>query len=149
MINQFISHIINHISIHIIYQIKSNNISNIYSHFKEIDGPVMDEVAAPFEPTLIYSLRKTAYLNIYTWEGLPTWISEAAKRAICRSITNAMATNILHWTTPVLVATQLKMNLGWLPGMVLLGTATTVAVPSIFTGILRCDRLVHNSIMFS
>ena len=72
----------------------------------------MDEVAAPFEPTLIYSLRKTPYLNIDTWEGLPTWISEAAKRAICRSITNAIATNILHWTTPVLVATQLKMNLG-------------------------------------
>jgi len=72
----------------------------------------MDEVAAPFEPTLIYSLRKTPYLNIDTWEGLPTWISEVAKRAICRSITNAIATNILHWTTPVLVATQLKMNLG-------------------------------------
>jgi hypothetical protein len=37
----------------------------------------------------------------------------------------------------------------WLPGGVLLGTATTVAVPSIFTSILQCDRLVHNSILFS
>ena len=72
----------------------------------------MDEVAAPYQPTLIYSLRKTAYLNIDAWQGLPTWISEAAKRAIFRSITNAIATNVLHWTTPVLVATQLKMNLG-------------------------------------
>jgi hypothetical protein len=43
---------------------------------------------------------------------LPTWISEDAKRAIFRSITNAIATNILQWTRPVLVATQLKMNLG-------------------------------------
>ena len=34
------------------------------------------------------------------------------KRAIFRSITNAIATNILQWTTPVLVATQLKLNLG-------------------------------------
>ncbi len=71
----------------------------------------MDEVAAPFEPTLIYSLRKTTYLNVDTWGGLPTWIAEAAKRAIFRSITNAIATNILQWTRPVLVATQLKMNL--------------------------------------
>ena len=72
----------------------------------------MNEVAAPFEPTLIYSLQKIAYLNLDTWEGLPTWISEEAKRAIFRSTTNAIATNILHWTTPVLVATQLKMILG-------------------------------------
>ena len=72
----------------------------------------MNEVAPPIASTLIYSLRKTAYLNIQTWEGLPTWISDAPKRAICRSITNALATNILHWTTPVLVATQLKINLG-------------------------------------
>ena len=54
------------------------------------------------------------YLNINTWEGLPRWISEAAKRTICRSITNAIATNILQWTPPVLVATQLKINLGTL-----------------------------------
>ncbi len=37
----------------------------------------------------------------------------------------------------------------WVPGMVLLGTATTVAVPSIFTGILQCERLVRNRILFS
>ena len=72
----------------------------------------MNEVAPPIASTLIYSLRQTAYLNIQTWEGLPTWISDAPKRAICRSITNALATNILHWTPPVLVATQLKINLG-------------------------------------
>ena len=69
----------------------------------------MNEVAPPIASTLIYSLRKTAYLNIQTCEGLPTWISDAPKRAICRSITNALATNILHWTPPVLVATQLQM----------------------------------------
>ena len=72
----------------------------------------MNKVAAPFKPTLIYSLQKTKYLNVDTWEGLPTWIAEAAKRAIFRCITNAIATNILQWTTPVLVATQLKLNLG-------------------------------------
>ena len=54
------------------------------------------------------------YLSIDTWEGLPRWISEAANRAIFRSITSAIATNILQWTTPVLVATQLKINLGTL-----------------------------------
>ena len=52
------------------------------------------------------------YLNINTREGLPRWISEAANRTIFRSITNAIATNILQWTPPVLVATQLKINLG-------------------------------------
>ena len=72
----------------------------------------MNEVHPPIEPTLIYSLRKAAYLNIQTWEGLPAWISVAANRAIFRSITNALAENILLWTTPVLVATQLKINLG-------------------------------------
>ncbi len=72
----------------------------------------MTEVTQPIEPTLIHSqLRKTVYLNIPTWEGLPTCISDDAKRAIFRSITNAIATNILQWTRPVLVATQLKMNL--------------------------------------
>jgi hypothetical protein len=69
------------------------------------------EVTQPIEPTLIYTLRKTVYLNIPTWEGLPPWISQDAKRAIFRSLTNAIATNILQWTRPVLVATQLKMNL--------------------------------------
>lgn len=54
------------------------------------------------------------YLNIDTREGLPRWISEAANRTIFRSITNAIATNILQWTPPVLVATQLKINLGTL-----------------------------------
>ena len=58
IINQIINHIINRF----INQI----INKFINHFKEIDGPVMDEVAAPFEPTLIYSLRKTAYLNIDT-----------------------------------------------------------------------------------
>ncbi len=43
---------------------------------------------------------------------MPTWISEDAKRAIVRSISNAIATNILQLTAPVLVATQLKMSLG-------------------------------------
>ena len=71
----------------------------------------MTEVTQPIEPTLIYTLRKTVYLNIPTWEGLPPWISQDAKRAIFRSLTNAIATNILQWTRPVLVATQLKMNL--------------------------------------
>ena len=54
------------------------------------------------------------YLNINTREGLPRWISEAANRTIFRSITNAIATNILQWTPPVLVANQLKINLGTL-----------------------------------
>jgi hypothetical protein len=72
------------------------------------------EVTQPIEPTLIYSQLKTVYLNIPTWEGLPPWISQDAKRAIFRSLTNAIATNILQWTTPVLVATQLKINLGTL-----------------------------------
>ena len=71
----------------------------------------MTEVTQPIEPTLIYSQLKTVYLNIPTWEGLPPWISQDAKRAIFRSLTNAIATNILQWTRPVLVATQLKMNL--------------------------------------
>ena len=69
----------------------------------------MNEVAPPIASTLIYSLRKTAYLNIQTWEGLPTWISEDAKRAIFRSIAHAMTTNILQLEAPVLVATQLQM----------------------------------------
>lgn len=43
---------------------------------------------------------------------MPAWISPTANKAIFRSITNALATNILHWTAPVLVATQLKINLG-------------------------------------
>jgi hypothetical protein len=72
----------------------------------------MNEVPPPIQPELIYSKQKRVYLNIPTWEGLPAWISDDAKRAIFRSMTNAIATNILQWTSPVLVATQLKMNLG-------------------------------------
>jgi hypothetical protein len=72
----------------------------------------MNEVTQPIEPKLIYSKRKGVYLNIPTWKGLPAWISDDEKRAIFRSITNAIATNILQWTSPVIVATQLKMNLG-------------------------------------
>ncbi len=71
----------------------------------------MNEVTLPIQPTLIYRKRKVVYLNIPTWEGLPTWISQDAKRAIFRSVTNALATKVLEWTTPVLVASQLKMTL--------------------------------------
>ena len=71
----------------------------------------MNEVPLTIEPTLIYRKRKVVYLNIPTWEGLPTWISQDAKRAIFRSITNALETKVLEWTTPVLVASQLKMTL--------------------------------------
>ena len=88
--------------------------SNINSQLKEIDGPVITGVTQPIEPTLIYSKQKSVYLNINTWEGLPTWVSEDAKRAIFRSISNAIATNILQVTAPVIVATQLKMSLGTL-----------------------------------
>jgi len=42
---------------------------------------------------------------------LPTWISQDAKRAIFRSITNARRTNILQWNEPVIVATQLTMTI--------------------------------------
>ena len=73
---------------------------------------VIKGVNQPIEPTLIYSKQKAVHLNVHTWEGLPTWIAHEAKKAIFRSITNAIATNILQWTTPVLVATQLKMSLG-------------------------------------
>jgi hypothetical protein len=56
-------------------------------------------------------------------------------------------------TVPEIDVDEVVTNAGeevwWLPGEVLLGTATTVAVPSIFTGILGCDRLVQNSILFS
>jgi hypothetical protein len=42
-----------------------------------------------------------------------------------------------------------RLERQWLPGGVLLGTATTVAVPSIFNGITGCDRLVQISMLFS
>jgi hypothetical protein len=45
-------------------------------------------------------------------------------------------------------AASLRPLFLWLPGQVLLGTATTGAVPSIFTGILECDLLVHNTMLF-
>jgi hypothetical protein len=79
-----------------------------------MDGPAIAGISHPIGPTLIYSKRKIVILNIDRWEGLPTWITENAKRAIFRSITNAIATNILQLTPPVLVATQLKMTLGTL-----------------------------------
>jgi len=44
-----------------------------------------------------------------TWEGLPMWISEDAKRAIFRSIANGITTNVFQLEAPVLVATQLQI----------------------------------------
>jgi alpha-L-arabinofuranosidase len=60
-------------------------------------------------PTLIYTKKKIVYLNMETWEGLPTWISEDAKRAIFRSIANGITTNVFQLEAPVLVATQLQI----------------------------------------
>jgi hypothetical protein len=59
---------------------------------------------------LIYNKKKTIYLNTDTWEGLPRWLSEGTKRAIFRSITTAIRTNVLQWIAPVLVATQLQIS---------------------------------------
>jgi hypothetical protein len=67
---------------------------------------------------------------------LPTWISQDAKRAIFRSITNDIATNILQWTTPVLVATQLKMCLN--KGLTEEETVILRAMPR-FQGIVAQD----------
>ncbi len=66
-------------------------------------------VIQPVNPTLIYTKKKIVYLNMDTWEGLPTWIPENAKRAIFRSIANAITTNIFQLEAPILVATQLQM----------------------------------------
>jgi hypothetical protein len=65
----------------------------------------------PENPELIYLKKKPVYLNTDTWEGLPSWISDNAKRAIFRSIANAITTNVLQLHAPVLVATQLQLSL--------------------------------------
>ena len=44
-----------------------------------------------------------------TWGGLPTWISQDAKRAIFRSIAKGITTNVFQLEAPVLVATQLQI----------------------------------------
>ena len=51
------------------------------------------------------------YLNLDTWDGLPKWSSEETKRAVFRSINNALTTKVLQLVTPVIVATQLQMNI--------------------------------------
>jgi hypothetical protein len=89
----------NHVHIH----------SPIHSHIKEKGSSVITGVIEPVNPTLIYTKKKIVYLNMDTWQGLPTWISEDAKRAIFRSIAHAITTNILQLEAPVLVATQLQM----------------------------------------
>ena len=65
----------------------------------------------PENPELIYLKKKPVYLNTDTWAGLPSWISDNAKRAIFRSIENAITTNVLQLHAPVLVATQLQLSL--------------------------------------
>jgi hypothetical protein len=71
----------------------------------------MNGEVQPVTSRLIYTKKKTVYLNILTWEGLPRWISEEAKRAVFRSISNALTTNVLQLVTPVIVATQLQINI--------------------------------------
>ena len=51
------------------------------------------------------------YLNLDTWDGLPKWSSEETKRAVFRSINNALTTKVLQLVTPVIVATQLQLNI--------------------------------------
>jgi hypothetical protein len=51
------------------------------------------------------------YLNLDTLDGLPKWSSEETKRAVFRSINNALTTKVLQLVTPVIVATQLQMNI--------------------------------------
>ena len=51
------------------------------------------------------------YLNLLTWDGLPKWSSEETKRAVFRSINNALTTKVLQLVSPVLVATQLQMDI--------------------------------------
>ena len=65
----------------------------------------------PENPELIYLKKKPVYLNTNTLEGLPSWISDNAKRAIFRSIANAITTNVLQLHAPILVATQLQLSL--------------------------------------
>ena len=71
----------------------------------------MNAEVQPGTSRLMYHKNKTVFLNISTWEGLPTWISEQAKRAVFRSIANALTTNVLQLVTPVIVATQLQINI--------------------------------------
>ncbi len=71
----------------------------------------MNGEVQPVTSRLIYTKKKTLYLNILTCDGLPTWISEEAKRAAFRSIANALTTNVLQLVAPVIVATQLHMNI--------------------------------------
>ena len=47
---------------------------------------------------------------------MPKWISVGAKRAIFRSITKDITTNVLQLHAPVLVATQLQLSLGDIDG---------------------------------
>ena len=51
------------------------------------------------------------YLNLLTWDGLPKWSSEETKRAVFRSINNALTTKVLQLVSPVIVATQLQMDI--------------------------------------
>jgi hypothetical protein len=74
------------------------------------DIPVSPVVEA-IDETLIYKKRNPTHLNVFTWEGLPSWIPETSRRAIFRSIARATAANILQWTPPIIVATQLKVTL--------------------------------------
>jgi hypothetical protein len=55
--------------------------------------------------------KRPTHLNVFTWEGLPSWIPEASRRAIFRSVARATAANILQWTPPIIVATQLKVTM--------------------------------------
>ena len=71
----------------------------------------MNAEVQPGTSRLMYHKNKTVFPNILTWEGLPTWISEEAKRAVFRSIANALTTNVLQLVTPVIVATQLQINI--------------------------------------
>ena len=51
---------------------------------------------------------------------MPTWISEEVKRAVFQSIANALTTNVLQLVAPVIVATQLQMNIRDLPHTIFL-----------------------------
>ena len=51
---------------------------------------------------VIYNKKRPTHLNVFTWEGLPSWIPEDSRRAIFRSIARATAANILQWTPPII-----------------------------------------------
>ena len=83
---------------------------NTYIHSSQcIDGPDIAGVIEPIEPTLIYRKKSPVHLDIDRWVGLPSWLSEDAKRAIFRSIAGAIETTLLQWNPPILVASQVKM----------------------------------------